>query len=177
MRALVIYESMYGNTEAIARAVAEGIGYHLEVEAIEVGAAPAEIPSDVVLVVVGGPTHAHGMTTAQTRADARRRAPDVVSRERGVREWVDGLDVHGPVAAAAFDTRIKGPGLLWGSAARALARELVRAGFRLAIAPRSFLVEGPTGPPTNRLVGGELDRARALGRELASITSVPASAG
>jgi len=177
VRALVIYESMFGNTEAIARAVAEGIAYHLEVEALEVASAPGTIPSDVVLLAVGGPTHAHGMTTPTTRADSRRRADRLVSGGEGVREWVGKVEASGPIAAAAFDTRIKGPALLWGSAARGLARELVRAGLRLALPPRSFLVEGPTGPLTDRLVEGELDRARVWGRELAASIRLPTSIG
>jgi len=177
VRALVIYESMFGNTEAIARAVAEGIAHHLEVDALEVASAPGTIPPDVVLLAVGGPTHAHGMTTPKTRADAGRRMDRVVSRGDGVREWVGTVEANGPFVAAAFDTRIKGPALLWGSAARELSRELVRAGFRLALPPRSFLVEGPMGPLTDRLVEGELDRARDWGRELAASIRLPTSIG
>jgi hypothetical protein len=111
MRALVIYESMFGNTREIARAVADGIAPTLEADVIDAGDAPAEIGGDVALVVVGGPTHAHGMSTPASRADSARRAGDrLVSRGNGMREWLDAVrPVATPVAVAVFDTRIKGP--------------------------------------------------------------------
>lgn len=61
MKALVVYESMFGNTEQVARAVATGLGRHLDVELVAVANAPDTV-SDVDLVVVGGPTHAFSMT-------------------------------------------------------------------------------------------------------------------
>jgi len=178
MRALVIYESMFGNTRDVALAVADGIGSGMPVETIEVSAAPSMLPADVTLLVVGGPTHAHGMTTAESRADAGGRAGErLVSRGIGVREWLGVLRTAGsPVAAAAFDTRIKGPGVLWGSAARKAEKDLRRLGFRVVVQAESFLVDGPTGPLFDRLVAGELERARAWGRGLATEVVEPASA-
>ncbi|MDA8238320.1 MAG: flavodoxin domain-containing protein [Chloroflexi bacterium] len=169
MRALVVYESMFGNTRAIAEAIADGLRAAGAVDLVEVGVAPSTIPPDVDLLVVGGPTHAHGMTKPESRADSARRAGDrLVSRGVGMREWI-GLLSGGSsrVAAAAFDTRIKGPGLLWGSAAKPADRELRALGLRVVARPESFLVEGPTGPLFDRLVDGEVERARAWGRGLA----------
>jgi flavodoxin len=60
-RALVVYESMFGNTEAIAHAIAEGLSPHLSVELVEVSAAPITL-RDVDLLVTGAPTHAFGLT-------------------------------------------------------------------------------------------------------------------
>ena len=57
-RALVIYESMYGNTEQIARAISERLANRMPVEVVEVGVAPTKLAADVGLMVVGGPTHA-----------------------------------------------------------------------------------------------------------------------
>ena len=68
MRALVMYESMFGNTRDIANALAGGMSAHLEVEVVEVSAAPATVGDDVDLLVVGGPTHAHGMSNPGSRA-------------------------------------------------------------------------------------------------------------
>jgi hypothetical protein len=170
MRALVVFESMFGNTEAIARAIAEGLAAEATVEVVEVSAAPPSIPAGVDLLVVGGPTHAHGMSKPESRADSARRAGDrLVSRGSGIREWLEGLS-GGPttVVAAAFDTRIKGPGLLWGSAAKGADKLLRGRGFRVAAAPESFLVDGPTGPLFDRLVEGEAERARAWGVALAA---------
>lgn len=177
MRALVVYESMFGNTRAVALAIADGIAAHMPVDALEVGEAPVAIPDDVGLLVVGGPTHAHGMTTPKSRADAAERASErLVSRGQGMREWLTAIRPgSGPVVVAAFDTRIKGPELLWGSAAKGAAKSLATAGFRGAQA-RSFIVDGPTGPLFDRLVAGELDRAREWGGSLASGLAAPAPA-
>ena len=170
MRALVVFESMFGNTEDIARAVADGLSVAMAVDLLEVGAAPAVIGEDVDLLVVGGPTHARGMSTPDTRADSARRAGDrLVSRGSGIREWLEALRA-GPrkVAAAAFDTRIKGPGLLWGSAAKGTDARLRDLGFRVVAPPESFLVGGPSGPLFDRLVEGEAERARGWGQRLGS---------
>jgi hypothetical protein len=72
------------------------------------------------------------------------------------------------VTAATFDTRIKGPGLLWGSAAKAAAERLEEQGFRMAASPESFLINGPTGPVHDVLRAGEADRARRWGAALAA---------
>ena len=181
MRVLVVYESMFGNTQAVALVVADAIrstASPAAVEVVEVADAPAALPSEVALLVVGGPTHAHGMTNPKTRADAANRAGDrLVSGGSGIREWLDALrPPTGPLTAAVFDTRIRGPELLWGSAAKGAARRLASLGFRLAAPPQSFLVEGPTGPLFDRLAAGELERARSWGAGLAaSLTLEPAA--
>lgn len=179
MRALVVYESMFGNTRDVATAIAAGIATRMPVETLEVSAAPPVIPEDVDLLVVGGPTHAHGMSNPESRADAARRAGDrLVSRGIGIREWLETLGgASSRVTAAAFDTRIKGPGVLWGSAAKGAERQLQGLGFRVVANPESFLVGGPTGPLFDRLVDGEVGRARAWGEGLAARLAVPTGAG
>jgi hypothetical protein len=178
VRALLVYESMFGNTRDVALAVAEGIGRLMPVDTVEVGQAPSAIPLDVALLVVGSPTHVHGMTTRKSRADAAGRAGDrLVSRGIGMDEWLDTLrPMASPLPVAVFDTRIKGPGLLWGSAAKVAAKRLRELGFRLVEEPVDFLVGGPTGPLFDRLLDGELDRARAWGARLASAVPTPAPA-
>src|SRR5690242_18310306 len=116
MRALVVYESMFGNTREVAEAIAAGIRNAMEVETVEVGAAPAEVPEGIDLLVVGGPTHAHGLTRHRTRNDAALRAPaGVISPTIGVREWLEALPpTRVPMTAAAFDTRIHAPEVLTG---------------------------------------------------------------
>ncbi|GAA4039028.1 flavodoxin family protein [Nonomuraea soli] len=163
MRALVIYESMFGNTRLIAEAVAEGLG----ADAVEVGAAPDTVTMDVDLLVVGGPTHAFGMTRPSTRKSAADQATgELVSKGRGLREWLSGVRMDGTVAAA-FDTRVSKPRLP-GSAAKGAVRRLRRLGVALAAPPESFYVTGTTGP----LVEGELERARQWGEALARTVSV-----
>ncbi|HSL25245.1 MAG TPA: flavodoxin domain-containing protein [Acidimicrobiia bacterium] len=70
MPALVVFESMFGNTEAIAKAVADGLTARMAVDIVEVGVAPAVLSDDVELLVVGGPTHAFGMSRPGTRQKA-----------------------------------------------------------------------------------------------------------
>jgi flavorubredoxin len=70
MKAVVIYESMYGNTHRIASAIAAGIRRHDEAVVVPVGEANAELVKSADLVVVGGPTHAHSMSRAGTRKGA-----------------------------------------------------------------------------------------------------------
>jgi hypothetical protein len=172
MHALVVFESMFGNTRAIAEAVAAGLSSRMPVEVTEVGDAPMAIGDDVSLLVVGGPTHAHGMSKPETRRSAADKAEAnraIVSPSIGLREWLSRLGAApSHVAVAAFDTRIKGPGLLWGSAAKAAETELRRAGARVVTPAESFLVGGPFGSAYDALAEGEIERARAWGERLAS---------
>jgi hypothetical protein len=162
-RALVVYESMFGNTMSVAHAVAEGLSTWIETETVEVGGAPTSIPEDVALLVVGGPTHAFGLTRARTREDAASRAGGrVLSCGPGLREWLGELHATSGLPAATFDTRIEKPRIP-GSAARAAERRLRRAGFTIAIPAESFYVTGTEGP----LADGELDRARRWGEKVA----------
>ena len=163
MRALVVYESMYGNTRHVAQAIAEGIG---EAELVEVGAVPAELPADLELLVVGGPTHAHGMSRARSRHDAAARVEvPVVSGGIGIREWIEGLRPGPRVVAATFDTRIDAPTILTGSAAKGAAGYLKARGFRI-VGQASFVLDGARGEPFDRVTSVELERARAWGRTL-----------
>jgi hypothetical protein len=176
VRALIVYESMFGNTEAIARAVAEGIGVHAGVTVVQVGAAPVIVGPDIGLLVVGGPTHAFGLSRAGTRASAvQQGAAPVTPADRGLREWLDSVAVLGTgTLAAAFDTRVLRTHLP-GSAARAALRRLRRLGPVPIAGATSFAVDGTAGP----LADGELARARAWGEALganALARSVPSPA-
>ena len=70
MRAVVVYESMYGNTRRVADAIGAGLGTVFDVTVVPVSQASPVVLADADLVVVGGPTHAHGMSRA-TALDAR----------------------------------------------------------------------------------------------------------
>jgi hypothetical protein len=160
-KVLVVYESMFGNTQAIARAIAEGLEGHHEVRLGEVSAISAALDPDVQLLVIGGPTHAFGMSRPSTRDSAAQQATNgVVSRTIGIREWLQGLP-EGQARFATFDTRIRKPRLPGSAAARA-ARRLRRLGYRMATEPMTFYVHGTPGP----LLDGELDRAKRWGKEL-----------
>lgn len=171
MRAVVVYESIYGNTHAIAEAIATGLR-----ERHEVTLMPAsdnlsrELDLGVDLLVVGGPTHVHGMSSdfsrrsVLTEAEKQGDAGPVPHIEgEALRDVIDRLDCSDGLAAAAFDTRIDKPLLITGSAAKGIAKRLRGRGFSLVAEPESFLVEGTAGP----LVEGELARATEWGRALA----------
>jgi hypothetical protein len=162
-KALVVYESMFGNTHAVAEAVAEGLGTAVDTSLVDVGDAPLTIPDDVDLVVVGGPTHAFGMSRPSTRQSAADQGADQAAAEHsGIREWVAGVVGHDGLPTAAFDTKVAKPHLP-GSAAKAAERKLRRRGFSQLADPETFYVTGTTGD----LLDGELDRARAWGAALA----------
>jgi flavodoxin len=83
----VIYESMYGNTEQIGKAVGDGNGELMPVDVIEVGIPPTALAADIGLVVVGGPTHGLGMSRPATREDAAKQVQSpLVSSGIGVRD-------------------------------------------------------------------------------------------
>ncbi|MEV0389255.1 flavodoxin domain-containing protein [Nonomuraea sp. NPDC050643] len=172
MDALVVYESMYGNTKQIAEAVAEGLATRMPTEVVEVGSAPGLVAEEVRLLVVGGPTHAFSMSRASTRQSAAQQAPGpLVSRGNGVREWLASLRTpSSALGSAAFDTRIAKPRMP-GSAARGIAKRLRRLGIRAVAPAESFYVTGTQGP----LVEGQLERARQWGEHLAASFPVPAS--
>ncbi|MEV4471868.1 flavodoxin domain-containing protein [Nonomuraea sp. NPDC049504] len=163
MDALVVYESMFGNTKQIAEAVAEGLATRLRTEVVEVGSAPAKAGPEVGLLVVGGPTHAFAMSRSSTRRSAAQQTTQpLISRGAGVREWLSALaTASAEVCSAAFDTRVAKPRVP-GSAARGIARRLRRLGVRVVAPAQSFYVTGTEGP----LAAGELERARQWGESL-----------
>ena len=130
MRALVVYESIFGNTREVAEAMASELEDYGVVVCIEVGQAPTRT-HEFDLVVIGGPVHAWGMSRPASREDARKLArsqgQDPVSKGIGVREWLQALEhAEGSRAAAAFDTAVHTPSWLpTGSAARPEAKRLV----------------------------------------------------
>jgi hypothetical protein len=160
---------MYGDTRRIADAIAEGLAEHVTTATVEVSVAPRAIESDLDLLVVGGPTHVHGMTTALTRAQAIKQAQGtVVSTEIGIREWLDQiLPIVPAIQAATFDTRVKGAAILTGSAANGYRKHLRDLSFRIIAPAESFFV-GMREPQGSALLPGELERAKAWGTELAA---------
>lgn len=172
MRVLVVYESMFGNTHTIAEAIADGLAPYCMVETIEVSNAPADLSNTFDLVIAGGPTHQFGMSRASSRKEAAKQADRaLVSRGIGIREWLETVTFDGPVAAAAFDTRMSSPRWLHyvGSAAGKIQRKMKRLGFTVAGPAEHFHVTGLKGP----LVDGEIGRARAWGAALATGIAAP----
>ena len=163
MRALVVYESIFGNTREIASAIAQGVrDAGCSAELVEVSHAPTAI--DVFdLVIVGGPTHAWSMSRASTREGGRKQARALdrtpESSGIGVREWLAQLvptPDQPPVPAATFDTAVKTRWFPVGSAARAEAKALQHMGHAILEKPEHFYVGDSAGP----LIDGERERAR-----------------
>ncbi len=177
MRAVLIYESMYGNTHLIAEAIAAGLdaalrsaGLGAETVVVPVSKASHELVASADLLVVGGPTHAHGMSRPATR-DAARHAADDAAKDLhldpdaegdGLRDWFS-TRARLELQAAAFDTRMVGPPVFTGRASKGIAKQLDRAGATMLAAPESFLVSRD-----NQLEPHEAERAREWGAELAA---------
>ena len=171
MRALVVFETSYGNTRQVAERIRDGLAETMDVD---LRSTEDTRPVDLAayqLVVLGGPTHALGMSTPESRAQAHGRSG--TSATEGLRDWLFRIGPDYAGAVAAFDTRT-GRHRRWpGSASRAVAKELRRTGVRL-LDRRSFLVATATGP----LRDGELYQARLWGTGLAvQLRSSTRSAG
>jgi hypothetical protein len=169
MKAVVVYESLWGNTAAIARAIAEGLfaGAHAlsTAEALAVAVAGSD------LVVAGAPVHSLSLPTDASRESARtgglgpgKAPPDLAHPP--MRTWLQGL-ARGSGRAAALDTRVEA---WYGRGALPLIpRDPERAGYRRLTDARGLLVSGHRIVPTASgvLRPGEIDRARQWGADLA----------
>lgn len=162
MTVLIVYESAWGNTKAVAEAVSAGLAEASDVEVLGVDAAPALAGLQVELLVVGAPTHAFGLSRPETREDAVRRGGHPGAT--GLREWIGAAGGDLRLSVAAFDTHVRHPNLP-GTASKKMAKALRGLGCTLVAKPESFYVDGYEGP----VVPGELERARAWGARLAGL--------
>jgi flavodoxin len=147
MKSLVIYGSRHGNTRKLAETIAGELGRHGAAQLMSAEKVPSILPEKTDLVVVGGPTEAHRMTEP-------------------VSELFAGLSkgaLYG-VKAAAFDTRLRWPKWLSGSAGSGIVKALEQAGASVLAPEMSFFVGGqlPVLEP------GELERAAAWAASLAA---------
>ncbi len=160
MRAVVVYESHWGNTAAVAEAIARGLG--AGAVAVSTADASPEAVADADLIVAGAPVLGFRLPTDQMLAGlANERSPRPADlRGPSMRSWLAEVPAgHG--RAATFET-----GIWWspGGATGAIARELGRAGYEPVGKGRRFVVNGRYGP----LRDGELERAERWGAELRS---------
>ena len=156
MKALIVYDSMYGNTEQVAQAVCETLAEGGEAAAVRVGELLPAQWEGVDLLVVGSPTQKFNPTAAIS---------NLLKGFPG-----DGLKGK---AVAAFDTRMTEQEInqtkvlaffvgIFGYAAKPMAQRMMQKGGRLVVPAEGFLVQGMEGP----LVEGELERARAWGTKI-----------
>lgn len=144
MKALVVYDSFFGNTEKIAHAVAKALG----APALRAGEINPEQLKGVELIVVGSPTRAFSPTAA-------------------VKSFLKALPAKSlrGVKCAAFDTRVniaevnvpilKFMAGIFGYAAPAMAKLLMKKGASSCAQPEGFFVKASEGP----LKEGEIERA------------------
>jgi flavodoxin I len=146
MKALIVYDSVFGNTEQIAQAIGNALGSQMGVEILRAGTVESEQLAGLKLLVVGSPTQG-GRATPAIQDFLGRVSADVI---RGVN-------------VAAFDTRL--PTRLVGIfdyAAGRIADSLKSKGGLLMAPPEGFVVGGREGP----LKEGELERAAEWARRL-----------
>jgi hypothetical protein len=175
-RALVVYESVFGDAKQIALAIAEGLASRLPVDVVSAKDAPAQVPGDVRMLVVGGPNHAMSMPRPATRGGAvTQHGADIPDTSFGLHEWLDQVQVPRILNAAAFDTRMDHPKLItrMDHAAKTEEKLLRGLGASLAAPAEHFFVTDVKGP----LLDGEEDRARGWGRALGELVAArPANA-
>ena len=145
MKAVIVYDTLYGNTEQIARAIGAALSERMEVRLLLAGDTDAVDLQPLDLLLVGGPTQRHGISPPlHTLFDHL--------AERSV----------AGAPAAAFDTRYRQAGWLTGSAAKDIARYLQARGCALLLPPESFFVAGKEG----KLAEGEVARAGEWARAI-----------
>jgi flavodoxin len=144
MKTLVLFDSKFGNTEAIAQAVAKGIGGGASTA--RVGAGGSLSLAGLDLLVIGSPV-VGGRATKPVQEIVEKIGTPTGSKPR----------------VAVFDTRMTMKfAQRFGHAAVRMADELKAKGFTLVGEPAGFIVLGQKGP----LADGELERAEAWGKAL-----------
>lgn len=165
----VVYDSMFGNTHKVAEAIGRGLDRLGAVKVGECGDFTEEEIAAAEVLVVGSPTHMHGLPRDSTRNAAVAKAEadedldaDHAAVGESLRDWLGELPTGRRRITASFDTRVKRPELITGSAAKGIARRLAAKGYVEITEPESFFVDGD-GP----LLDGEEARAEAWGDRVA----------
>lgn len=168
-RALVVYESVFGDARTIAFAIAGGLSEFLPADVVAAADAPAAIVPEVGLLIVGGPNHAFGMPRPSTREGAVTQHGAVIADTTvGLHEWLQSVRVpRSGLAAAAFDTRSGGHRMLvkMDHASRTEEKLLGKLAATIVVPAEHFYVADTQGP----LIDGEVDRARSWGRTLGEL--------
>lgn len=149
MKIVVIYDSTYGNTEKIAKAIAETLSPSGNVDVMRAAGANPEMIKGSNLIIIGAPTNGGRPTPAVQELLARMN----VSLIQGVK-------------VAAFDTRLTSKLVgIFGYAAGKIGDSLKKSGGNLVAPPEGFFVKGTKGP----LKEGELERAASWAKSIVKI--------
>lgn len=149
MKAMVVHDSVFGNTEKVAQAIGQALGSPEDVQVVQVSDAKPEQLVGLTLLIVGSPTRQFSPTGATTG-------------------FLKSIPKHGlkGVKVAAFDTRFTESAIekvrilaffvkIFGYAAKPIADRLQKKGGELVVPPEGFYVGDTEGP----LLDGELERA------------------
>ena len=147
-KAIVIYDSMFGNTEKVAKALAQGMETQgVKVDHIHVNEADVNNLNNYDLLVLGGPTHVHGISKPMKAFLEKMRSADIE-----------------PKKAFAFDTKVEA---WWaGSAAKGIEKGLKRLRMNIVKPRSSAIVTGREGP----LAEGTEEKFVQIGVEVAEAT-------
>lgn len=165
MSTLIIVESHFGNTWRVGEAIAAA---RPDSTLVRVDEAPERINDSVELLVLGAPTHAFSLPSAESRKAAGQR--DTVGAKaaadggfrpsaRGLREWIEASSIPAGTRVLTFDTCVKGVGPLLGRAAKRAVKRLAGRGAE-AHYGETFWVTG-----ADELLPGETERAARWGAE------------
>lgn len=157
MNCLMVYDTVYGNTEQVARAISTALMPTHSVRLIKADQIVKLDIASIDLLIVGGPTQRHRMS------------PNIAAVLKATpRGTLKGVKV------AAFDTRYRMSAWLSGSAASDIARYLRRLGGLLQISPESFFIARDMPPRGEKrrhnlegLEAGEIERAAKWAMEIA----------
>jgi flavodoxin I len=156
MKAMVVHDSVFGNTEKVAQAIGQALGSPEDVQVVQVSDAKPERLVGLTLLIVGSPTRQFSPTGATTG-------------------FLKSIPKHGlkGVKVAAFDTRFTESAIekvrilaffvkIFGYAAKPIADRLQKKGGELVVPPEGFYVGDTEGP----LLEGELERAADWARQI-----------
>lgn len=157
MKAVVVYDTAFGNTEKIALAIGKALEERAAVNIVKAGNAQPEDLTTADLLIVGSPTQKFRPLPSVT-ALLQKIAPNALKNVR----------------VAVFDTRISPEEVarvgilaffvkLFGYAAEYIGKQLTKKGVELLTSPQGFYVQGTQGP----LLEGELERAAAWAKQIA----------
>jgi flavodoxin I len=163
VKALIIYDSFFGNTEQVAQAIGRGLGSSEELQTLRVGMVKTEQLTGLELLIVSSPTRGF------------RPSPAISNFLKGIpKNGLKGTRI------AAFDTRFTEEEIrssakilpflvnIFGYAAKPIADGLEKRGGELIAPPEGFYVRGTEGP----LLEGELERAEEWARGIAAKLSI-----
>jgi flavodoxin len=156
MKAMVVYDSVFGNTAKIAEAIGQALASPGDVEIVQVGNAKLEELAGLTLLIVGSPTRQFsptGATSSFLKSIPKNRLMGVKVAAFDTRFTVSAIE---KVRILAFIVKI------FGYAAKPIADRLEKKGGELAIPPKGFYVDDTEGP----LLKGELERAADWAKQI-----------